>query len=496
MNFINIAKKTTNYCSIFFLTFFNSIKINKKSLFWYLLQVGFKMQKTTIKILFFSIFLLLVSTAYAIQPPKNVIIMIGDGMGRPSIQITNYFMEGRDSVQEYEKFPVKIYCSTYPGGINKSGKFTTSYDSRTAWSDFEYLKIKPTDSAPAATAISTGRKTYDGAIGMSLDTARLLHFFDIAKLKGRAIGVVTSVPIPHATPAGFLAHNVSRNNYSQIAQEMIDSKADVIIGCGHPDFDDNGDKAEKSNYDYVGGIDYWNKLLNGYNGWKLIQSKEEFEQEAKKPSSKRLFGVPKVRSTLQQGRKGDINANPFEVPFIPTVPDLSTMSLAALNTLNQNKSGFCVMIEGGAIDWAGHGNLSGRLVEEVNDFNKAVNTVLKWVEQNSNWDETLLIVTADHETGYITGPNENANNPYTNPIINNGKGKLPSFKWNSKNHTNSLVPFYAKGKYAPVFKIFADEYDLVYGPFISNSEISIALKLLFNFENMILNPEKSFIQSK
>lgn len=442
------------------------------------------------------LFIVAITISQAIEPPKNVIIMIGDGMGKPQIQVANYYLEGKDSIQSYENFPVKLYCSTFPGTITKNGKYTTSYDSKTAWSDFEYLKIKPTDSAPAATAISTGRKTYDGSIGISLDTTRLVHFFDIARQKGRATGVVTSVPLSHATPAGFVAHNKMRNNYSQIAQEMIDSKIDVIIGCGHPDFDDNGEKVDSSNYDYVGGPEYWDKLKLGYNGWKLIQTKQEFENEAKKPTSKKLIGVPQVRSTLQQGRKGNIQANPFVVPFIQTVPDLSTMALAALNTLNQNPQGFCVMIEGGAIDWAGHANLSGRLIEEVNDFNKAVNSVIQWVDKNSNWDETLLIVTADHETGYITGPYANDNNPYTNPIVNKGKGNLPQFKWNSKSHTNSLVPFYAKGKYSNVFKIFADEYDLVRGYFITNSEISIALKLLFNFEKIIQNPEINFSQPK
>lgn len=444
----------------------------------------------------FFVFFLSFLYSWAYQPPKNVIIMIGDGMGKPHIQIANYYLEGVDSIQTYEQFPVQLYCSTYPGIASKEGKYTSYYNSKTAWTDFEYLKIKPTDSAPAATAISTGRKTYDGSIGMSLDTLKLVHFFQIAKEKGRSTGVVTSVPLSHATPAGFIAHNVSRNNYALIAQEMIDSQTDVIIGCGHPDFDDNGEKVDSSNYDYVGGPDYWNKLKNGYNGWKLIQTKEEFEKEAKKASSKRLLGVPQVHSTLQQGRKGNPNASPFEVPFIPSVPNLSTMSLAALNTLNKNPNGFCLMIEGGAIDWTGHANQSGRLIEEMDDFNKAVNSVVSWIEKNSNWDETLLIVTADHETGYITGPKENDNNPYTNPIINQGKGKMPNFRWNHKQHTNSLVPFYAKGKHANVFKIFADEYDLVRGYYITNSEIAIALKLLFDFEGIIEKPAKYFIQPK
>ncbi len=80
------------------------------------------------------------------------------------------------------------------------------------------------------------------------------------------------------------------------------------------------------------------------------------------------------------------------------------MTKAALNVLDDDPNGFFIMIEGGAVDWAAHANQSGRLIEEMNDFNKSIEAVIRWIDTNSNWNETLVIITADHETGHLTGP--------------------------------------------------------------------------------------------
>ncbi len=413
--------------------------------------------------------------------PKNIIVMIGDGMGRNQITATNYYFYGKDSVQVYEKFPVQLFMSTYPAVIEDNNKYSLKYDSEYFWAEFENPKDGFTDSAPAATAMSTGSKTYGGSIGMDLNKQPLVHSSQIAKKLGKSIGVVTTVPLSHATPAGFLAHKESRKQYSDIAQEMIDSDADVIIGAGHPDYDNSNQKLDTSKYQYVGGITYWEKLKKGYKGWTLIQTKQDFEKYQTGNTPKRLIGVPQVNSTLQQERKGDDKAEPNKCQKNENVPDLQTMTNVALNVLDNNPKGFFVMIEGGAIDWASHANQTGRMIEETDDFNKAIDAVVKWVEKNSNWDETLLIITADHETGYITGPKENDQNPLTNPIVNNGKGKIPGMKWNSNNHTNSLVPFFAKGAGSELFYLFADETDMIRGKYINNTEIGIAIKLLLNY---------------
>jgi alkaline phosphatase len=108
------------------------------------------------------------------------------------------------------------------------------------------------------------------------------------------------------------------------------------------------------------------------------------------------------------------------------------------------------------------------MIEEQIDFNQAVEAVVYWVQQNSNWGETLVIVTGDHECGYLTGP---GSNPTWELIVNNDEGSLPGMQWNSDNHTNSLIPFFAKGDASRCFKAHADEEDIVRGAYIDNTEI-------------------------
>ncbi|MCG7228641.1 alkaline phosphatase [Corynebacterium minutissimum] len=131
-------------------------------------------------------------------------------------------------------------------------------------------------------------------------------------------------------------------------------------------------------------------------------------------ADKKYFGLASVASTLQQGRDGNSDAAEPGTDPKNDVVDLPTMTTGALNVLGQNDKGFSVMIEGGAIDWSGHSNQTGRDIEETQDFNKAVDAAIAWVKENSSWDETLLIVTADHETGYLSGKEETESwNPQT-----------------------------------------------------------------------------------
>lgn len=407
---------------------------------------------------------------------KNVIVMISDGCGYNQIAAADYYQYGKAGTQIYENFPVKLGMSTYSVG---------SYNSKSAWENFNYVNNGPTDSAAAATAMSTGVKTYDSAIGVDFYGVPKKHISEYFEEQGKSTGVVTSVEFSHATPAGFVAHNVDRNNYEALANEMIlSSKTDVIMGAGNPLYDDNGKAAAKPSYKYVGGENTWNELVNGTlpvadadgdkipNPWTLIQTKEEFQKLQKGTTPKRVIGVPQVHSTLQQNRGGDQKADAYKVAFNQNVPSLAEMATGALNVLDNNKNGFFLMIEGGAIDWAGHANQSGRLIEEEVDFNKAVEAVNQWVTENSNWGETLLIVTGDHETGYLTGPS--SNNEWK-PVVNNGAGNMPGMQWNSGNHTNSLIPLFAKGDAARLLKKYADETDEVRGNYIDNTEIPKAI---------------------
>ena len=196
---------------------------------------------------------------------------------------------------------------------------------------------------------------------------------------------------------------------------------------------------------------------------------------------KRVFGLARAASTLQQSRtNGDPKAPPFTVPFNQDVPDLAEMTRGALNVLDNDPDGFFVMIEGGAIDWAGHANQSGRIIEEKIDFDKAIEAVINWVETKSSWNETLVMITGDHETGYLMGPGsgndsllaEGGINAVWVPLASNGKGEEPGMEWHSGGHTNQLIPFYAKGAGSEIFDDYTDQSDPVRGRYIDNTEVA------------------------
>jgi alkaline phosphatase len=411
--------------------------------------------------------------------PKNVIIFIGDGCGFNHIKAADYYQCGQLPCRQFEKLPVQLAMTTYPWG--------GSYDANLAWKDFDYVIKGFTDSAAAATAMATGIKTYNAAIGVDVNKKPVMNLVERAEQLGKSTGVVTSVPFSHATPAGFVAHDPARDDYQGIAKQMInDSPVDVVMGCGNPEFKSNGSPANDPNYKYVTSTD-WSALKNGTAGgdadgdgipdqWTLIQKRGQFQSLAKGNTPKRVFGVPQSLETLQESRDGNVFAVPHFVPFNENVPKLEEMTKAALNILSKDPNGFFVMIEGGAIDWAAHANQSGRLIEEVEDFNKSVDAAIQWVEKHSNWNETLLIVTADHETGYLTGPGSKAGTKLLKPVWNklesNGIGNQPAMQWNSKNHTNSLVPFFAKGRGAELFQNSFVGLDPIRGPYINNTDIA------------------------
>ena len=414
---------------------------------------------------------------------KNVIVMISDGCGYNQIDATSLYQYGETGVQEYEQFPTKLAMTTYPG--NGDG-----YDPDVFWEDFDYGITNYTDSAAAATAMSSGTKTYKYAIGVDMNKDELVTMTEYMKKKGKSTGVVTSVEWSHATPAGFAAHNESRSNYSDIAIEMIyESKLDVIMGCGHPLYDNDGEAAAEPDYKYVGGLDTWNEIIGNTAGsdidedgeidyWQIIQDKDEFQALMIGDSPSRVIGIPKVYETLQYERKDEGQASPYEQAFNNNMPTLAEMSIAAINVIDDNPKGFFLMIEGGAIDWAGHDNKAYRLIEEEIDFNDAVEAVIEWIEANGGWDENLLVVTADHETGYLTGP-DSGDGPVWNPLINNGKESLPGLEWHSGNHTNSLVPFFVNGNGSEIFEDMIDGNDPVRGDYIDNTDIRNVVEEIF-----------------
>jgi alkaline phosphatase len=414
--------------------------------------------------------------------PLNIILMISDGCGYNCFDLASLYQYGRTDAQIYDSFPVRFSVSTYSAS-------STPYDPQKAWASFDFVLSDPTDSAAAATAMATGIKANDDVVCLDPEGARLTSIIELAEDLGKRTGTVTSVPFCHATPAAFLTHADNRYKYEHIARQIIrEIPVDVVMGCGHPYYDRSGRPAEEPNFRYVGDEETWVALIRGEIGadadgdgspdpWTVVQTADAFRSLIEGPAPRRVFGIAPIYRTLQQEREGDEEAEPFHIPLIKTVPALSEMALAAINILDDGPNGFFLMIEGGAVDWAGEENQAGRLIEEQISFNRTVEVVVEWIESHSRWEDTLLIVTSDHETGYITGPGSGKELPdgdlskTWNPLVNRGKGEVPEMEWHSDYHTNSLVPLYAKGYGSERFAVLADETDPVHGLYLDNTEI-------------------------
>lgn len=435
--------------------------------------------------------------------PKYIFLMIGDGLGFSQVEAASLYRTGKRSALTVQTLPVRLAVTTYPTN--------GTYDPAKATTDPNYVRHGATDSAAAATALATGYKTANGWLGMSAETNGAANadaflsrrtvavirtnIMERAETKRLSTGVVTTVPFSHATPAGFAAHAPERGSYGEIARQMLASPLEVIIGCGHPDATNEpppkfGTNAtDPRRFGYVGGAEAWTQITNGEvssdadgdgnpDPWTFVQDTTQFVALASGPAPRRLLGIPRAKNTLQQARGGDPKADPFSVPFTPDMPTLTDLTLAAMNVLDDNPHGFVLMIEGGAIDWAGHGNQSGRMIEETLAFSDAVDAVAAWVDERKAWDRTLLIVTADHETGYLTGPVVTRRWFWFGPkrtskaIVPNGKGHLPGLAWGAGGHTNQLVPLYAKGMGAERLAAAATGMDPVRGAYLDNTDIA------------------------
>lgn len=374
---------------------------------------------------------------------RNVILMIADGAGFSSFDITSDYMTGnpRGLIYNGPNWTL-LGCSTY--------SYKGGYDPAIMWNDFQTHKKDPTDSAAASTTLHTGKKTKNGRIARDPDKKDLLTIAELAHKNGFATGAVTTVGASHATPGGVVGHVSERGEGHKLFRRMIErGNLDVLIGGGHPEFDRNGKHrdGELKYCTYGPDEEMWKTIKNGGlpEGMRFIDSREAFQRLAKNENvPEKLLGLAPVAETFQQQRdKG--------APLLTTSPTLTEVALAGLNVVNRNEKGFYMMIEGGAVDWCNHGNNLERSVEEMQDFNEAVAAVCQWIEENSSWDETLLIVTADHDCGGIWGPEaDKPDTLFQRPILK-GKGCLPEAKYYSTSHTNQLVPFYFRGKNAAGF---------------------------------------------
>ena len=320
------------------------------------------------------------------KKPKNVILMIGDGMG-----VTEVFAG-----------------VTANGGHLFLDNFKHVGFSKTQSSD-NYI----TDSAAGGTALSSGVKTYNGAIGVNSEKAPVKTILEIAEEKGLSTGLVSTSAITHATPASFIAHRGSRNSYEDIASDFMNTDIDVFIGGGYKHF-----AQRKDNRDLT-------KELQE-KGYQVLRNMDD---------------IAKVKSGKLAGLTADEHNEVY--PLRKMSLPLSTKT--ALNILSQNKKGFFIMIEGSQIDFGGHANNTIYIVNEMLDFDQAIGKALEFA---ANDGETLIVVTADHETGglALTGGNMK-----TGMV----KGAYPT-----GDHTAVMVPVFAYGPGAELFGGIQENTDI------------------------------------
>jgi alkaline phosphatase len=372
-------------------------------------------------------------------------------------------------------------------------------------------------------AIVTGQKVYRGGINVDGRGRPLLTVPEIAKYKGKSTGSISTVRYNHATPAaGGGAHNISRNNYLDLSYEMFGSGVlDVMGGPGHPWYNSNGSQRgapelSSNRFD----ADLWGVISNGTgtasrttvdgrsftvdgNDWQMYDEKADVQAlasgAATVPAGKKLMMLPRVWGTLQYerditkdwdgdgtignsdpttGADLDLGAAPVNPgddsagdPWIATVPTLEDMAMAALNYLDDNPRGFYLHIEGGACDWAMHGNSIARMIEEHTDFNNTVQAVIDYLDNNTNgnnWENTLLIVTSDHDHN-LYGPNSDIF--AFEDVSNEGFNENPGHIWHDDNHGNQLVPAWIRGFNANLSASMIDGYDPVRGWYIDQVDL-------------------------
>ncbi len=277
------------------------------------------------------------------KKPKNIVLLIGDGMG-----VTQVF-----------------------SGLtaNKGHLFLENFKA-IGFSQTQSADNYITDSSAGGTALSTGKRTYNGAVSVDMDKKPLKTILEEAEENGLATGLVSTSAITHATPAVFIAHQPQRNMYEEIATDFLKTDIDVFIG---------------------GGKTHFTQRKDGRNLVEELKAKGyRYEEDINKIKRVKKGKLAALTADVHNGRveeRGEL---------------LPIATNTAIRILSNNKKGFFLMVEGSQIDWGGHANSTIYIVEEMLDFDRAIGKALEFAEKDG---ETLLVVTADHETGgmAITG---------------------------------------------------------------------------------------------
>ncbi|SMO53298.1 alkaline phosphatase [Saccharicrinis carchari] len=309
--------------------------------------------------------------------PKNIILLIGDGMGVSQVFAGITANKGILHLQNMKTI-----------GFSKTQSASN------------YI----TDSAAGGTALACGKKTYNGAIGVGPDKEPIESILEIAESNGLATGLVSTSSITHATPASFIAHQPKRSMYEEIAADFLLTDIDVFIG---------------------GGESFFNQRKDGRNLTEELEAK-----------GYQIFNSLDAASSVNEGKLGVLTAPAHNDKFSERGDMLLQATDKAVEILQKNKNGFFLMVEGSQIDWGGHANNTSFVVGEMLDFDKVVGQVLKFAASNR---ETLVIVTADHETGGMALEDSDI-----------AAGKVQA-SYTSTDHTGVMVPVFAFGPGAAEF---------------------------------------------
>jgi alkaline phosphatase len=319
---------------------------------------------------------------------KNVILLIGDGMGLAQAHALMLASGQRPVMFDA---PVVGLISTH------------SYSH------------KITDSGAGGTALATGFKTRNGMIGMRHDSTAVPSLVDVFAGAGRRTGIAVTCDVTHATPADFIAKNVSRKNEEEIAADFVKSPVDVVIGGGKNNFVRRKDGRNLVSEMKKNGFEFYETLPNSGTAFRKLLVLVDTAHPA--PAAKRTNY---------------------------SLADATRVALEALSA--NNDKGFFLMVEGSQIDWAGHNNDSAYLVNEMIDFDKAVGVAVAYAKTSPG---TLVVVTADHETGGLA--------------LTDGKNihnKEVKFHFSTKEHSGVLVPVYAFGTGSQTFSGVYDNTDV------------------------------------
>jgi alkaline phosphatase len=311
---------------------------------------------------------------------KNIILLIGDGMGLSQVSASQFYNK---KTSNFERFPVI--------GLTKTSSTSDLI----------------TDSAAAATAFASGIKTYNGALGVNTDTLAVKTIVEEISKIGISTGIISTSSIVHATPAAFYTHTKNRSMYEDIATQLVSSDIDFFAG---------------------GGITYFNDRKDKRN---LILELE------KKGFSINTESLPKNTKPVFNKKQGYLLAS----NGMPKMLDgrgefLTNATKLAIESLSSNEEGFFLMIEGAQIDWGGHDNDAEYLISELIDFDNTIGVALDFAKLNG---ETLVIVTADHETGGFTLAQDNGDYNKIKPVFSTG------------GHSATMIPVFAKGPNADDF---------------------------------------------